>query len=389
MLRPCFQRQACARLDEYLSSRQLSPLFVVGDARAVLEQFPSDTFDCCMTSPPYWGKREYASGGIGLEPDYRDFIRNLSVVCAEVKRVLKPTGSFWLNVGDTYARKNLVGIPWRVAIELTDRQGWTLRNSIVWHKVKGGLDNTRDRLRNVHENVFHFVESPKGYYYDADAIRSTPKTTKVVNGSIVSATGVRGVRYKRQIELSAELTEAEKVRAFRALDDMLQSVQCGEVADFRMIIRGCQRTTHSDSEKVSGRAKELRDNGYYFLKYHPGGSKPSDVWDILPEDTQKRRAHFAPYPEDLCKLPILATCPPDGVVLDPFCGTGTTMSVAHKLGRKSVGIDVSSEYIDLAEQRTATLSVVNRADQGQGDRPVDPPEGRLDAGKTLGPTPAP
>ena len=386
MLRPCFQRQACTRLDEYLSSRHLSPLFVVGDARAVLERFPSDTFDCCMTSPPYWGKREYASGGIGLEPDYRDFIRNLSAVCAEVERVLKPTGSFWLNVGDTYARKNLVGIPWRVAITLTDRQGWTLRNSIVWHKVKGGLDNTRDRLRNVHENVFHFVKSPKGYYDDADAIRSTPKTTRVVNGSVVSATGVRGVRYKRQTELSAELTEAEKVRA---LDDMLQSVQRGEVADFRMIVRGCRRTTHSDSEKVSGRAKELRDNGYYFLRYHPGGSKPSDVWDILPEDTQKRRAHFAPYPEDLCKLPILATCPPDGVVLDPFCGTGTTMAVASKPGRKSVGIDVSSEYIELAEQRTVTPSIVNRADEGQGDRPVAPPEGRLDAGKTFGPTHAP
>ena len=78
-----------------------------------------------------------------------------------------------------------------------------------------------------------------------------------------------------------------------------------------MIIRGQQRTTHSDSEKVSGRAKEWKKTkGYYFLKYHPNGSKPSDVWDILPEDTQKRDDHFAPYPEDLCKIPILATCPP-------------------------------------------------------------------------------
>ena len=87
------------------------------------------------------------------------------------------------------------------------------------------------------------------------------------------------------------------------------------------------------------------------------------MWDILPEDTQKRRAHFAPYPEDLCKLPILATCPSNGVVLDPFCGTGTTMSVASKLGRKSVGIDVASEYIELAEQRTATLAVAGPADE--------------------------
>lgn len=347
--------QINVRLDEYLRTPRLSPLFVVGDALSVLQQCPPDIFDCCMTSPPYWGKRDYANGGIGLEGDYLDFIHNLSAVCAQVKRVLKPTGSFWLNIGDTYAQKNLLGIPWRIAIELMDQQDWTLRNSVVWHKVKGGPDNTRDRLRNVHENLFHFVKSPRGYYYDADSIRSTPKTTKVVNGSVVSATGVRGVRYKRQIELSPELTKSEKQQALRALDKILKSVECGDTADFRMIIRGCQRTTHSDSERVSGRAKELRDNGYYFLKYHPNGSKPSDVWDILPEDTQKRRAHFAPYPEDLCKLPILATSPPNGLVLDPFCGTGTTMCVASKLGRKSVGIDVSSEYIELAQQRTATL----------------------------------
>ena len=88
-----------------------------------------------------------------------------------------------------------------------------------------------------------------------------------------------------------------------------------------------------------------------FCAYHPNGSKPGDVWDILPEDTQKRESHFAPYPEDLCTMPILATCPEDGIVLDPFCGTGTTNLVAFQFGRKSVGIDVSSEYIELARSR--------------------------------------
>ena len=321
----------------------------------MLQRLPADMFDCCMTSPPYWGKREYSDGGIGLESDYGEFVRNVCGVFAEVRRVLKPTGSLWLNIGDTYRGKNLVGIPWRIAIHLTDEQGWTLRNNVIWNKVKGGPDNTRDRLRNVHEDVFHFVKSPRGYYYDADSIRNTPKNTKVVNGSVVTASGVRGVRYKRQIELSTMLTEPEKHSAFHALEDMLGAVRRGELADFRMIIRGQQRTTHSDSERVSGRAKELRDKGFYFLKYHPNGSKPSDVWDILPEDTQRRVGHFAPFPEDLCRVPILATSPPDGLVLDPFCGTGTTMLVASQLGRKSVGIDVSRRYLELAEQRTVTL----------------------------------
>jgi site-specific DNA-methyltransferase (adenine-specific) len=232
-----------------------------------------------------------------------------------------------------------------------DEQSWILRNSVIWNKIKGSPDNANDKLRNVHENVFHFVKYPNNYYSNADEIRSNPKKSKVVNGAIVSATGVTGVRYRRQIQLSTTLSDSEKESAMKALEAMLAKLTKGEIGDFRMIIRGQQRTTHSDEERVSGRAKELHDKGFYFLKYHPNGSKPGDVWDILPEDTQKRTAHFAPYPEDLCKVPILATCPPSGLVLDPFCGIGTTLLVAQKLRRKSVGIDLSLQYLQLAEER--------------------------------------
>src|SRR5207237_5674535 len=95
-------------------------------------------------------------------------------------------------------------------------------------------------------------------------------------------------------------------------------VRGGRLSDFRMIIRGQQRVTHSDSDRVSGRAREISEKGFYFLKYDPNGSKPGDVWDILPEDTQKRKLHFAPFPEDLCRIPIRATCPKGGIALDPF-----------------------------------------------------------------------
>jgi site-specific DNA-methyltransferase (adenine-specific) len=307
-----------------------------------------------MTSPPYWGKREYESGGIGLEPDHRDFVRHLADVFLELKRVIKPEGSFWLNVGDSYLDKGLVGIPWRVAFELTDRQGWILRNSVIWNKIKSGMDNTKDRLGNVHEHVFHFVRQSR-YYYNTDAIRSKPREAKIINGAVVSATGVSGIRYKRQIELSTALNDEEKRNAFKALEGMLAEIAIGRVSDFRMIIRGQQRATHSDSEKLSGRAKELRDRGFYFLRYHPNGSKPTDVWDIIPEDTQNRETHFAPYPLDLCQIPILATCPEDGVILDPFCGTGTTLLAARNLGRKSVGIDLSRHYLELTQERCSSL----------------------------------
>lgn len=338
-------------LRDYLDGQITRPLFLCGDSHAVLKTLPSESIDCCMTSPPYWGQRQYGGGGIGEEATHARYIRDLTAIFAEVHRTLKPTGSFWLNIGDSYLNKSLLGLPWRVAFTLIDEQGWILRNSVIWNKVKGGPDNTKDRLRTVHENVFHFVKNPKNYYYDADAIRKTPQKSKVINGSIVSATGVSGIRYKRQIELSTILTSTEKQSAFSALNEMLQDMQDGKISDFRMVIRGQQRTTHSDSNSVSGRAREIQQKGFYFLKYHPNGCKPSDVWDILPEDSQKRAEHFAAYPEDLCRIPIQATCPEMGLVLDPFCGTGTTMLVAHRMRRRSIGIDLSDSYIRLAQER--------------------------------------
>jgi DNA modification methylase len=335
---------------EFERQNDLTPLFLAGDSLEVLKGLPSASIDFCMTSPPYWAKREYEAGGIGLEATWQAFIAKLIEVFAEVQRVLKPTGSCWVNLGDSYLDKNLLGIPWRFAFEMTDKQGWILRNSVVWNKVKSGMDTSNDRLGNIHEMLFHFVKNPQ-YYYDVDSIRSSPGKTKVQNGSIVSATGVSGVRYKRQIQLSNDLNETEKKAAFDALEKMLQSLSSGEIADFRMIIRGQQRTTHSDSSKLSGRGKEVAQKGFCFLRYHPKGSKPADVWDILPEDSQKRKHHFAPYPVDLCRTPILATCPPNGIVLDPFCGTGTTNLAAQILGRRSIGIDMSKNYLREARER--------------------------------------
>jgi site-specific DNA-methyltransferase (adenine-specific) len=245
----------------YTQNHELSPLFMLGDALVVLQQLPDNSIDFCMTSPPYWGQREYNNGGLGLEENHQQYIAKLIAIFAQVKRVLKPTGSFWLNIGDAYLDKKLLGLPWRVAFALIDQQGWILRNEVIWHKIKGGLDNTTDRLRPVHEQIFHLVKTPKGYYYNADAIRANPKKTRIVNGAIISATGVSGVRYKRQIELSTQLTQAEKQVAYKALDDMLASLSRGEISDFRMVIRSQQRTTHSNSIRVSGRARELQEKG--------------------------------------------------------------------------------------------------------------------------------
>ena len=338
-------------IQAYISNEDKEPLFLLGDCINSLVLIPDNSIDCIITSPPYWGHRQYSGGGIGLETTYIEYINNLADVAKELFRILKPSGSFWLNIGDTYRNKKLIGVSWRVAIKLMDDQKWVLRNSVIWNKHKGGLDSSKDKLRNIHENIFHFVKDEKKYFYDASSIRSEARKSIVKNGSVISATGVSGIRYRRQIELSTSLTDDEKRNAFEALNIVLERIKNNEIADFRMIIRGQQRTTHSTSEKVSGRAKELAQKGFYFLFYHPDGTLPGDVWEIIPEDTQKRKEHYAVYPEDLCKIPILATCPKNGIVLDPFSGSGTTSLVALKHNRKSIGLDISEEYIEFSRER--------------------------------------
>lgn len=341
-------------ITDYIHSGSVFPLFIKGDALKVLQGVSSNTVDCCITSPPYWQKRQYESGGIGLEPSSKEYINGLYAIIQEVRRVLKPTGSFWLNLGDSYQHKSLLGIPWRIALRMID-DGWILRNNVIWNKHKGGLNPNADRFGSVFENFFFFVKSDK-YYFDADSIRTKPGQAVVKDGCVVSATGVSGIRYKRQIELSTSLSEEEKRHAMEQLNLVLDKIRKGLLSDFRMVIRNEQRATHSDSTKLSGRAKELKEKGFYFLFYNPKGTMPSDVWDITPEDTQHRKTHYAPYPEELCMIPIKSTCPPKGVVLDPFSGTGTTMKVAYDLGRKSIGIDLSDQYIKLAQQRICQQS---------------------------------
>lgn len=344
-----------------LSSRQeleaaidMSPhraLLLLGDAAETLGRLPSNSVDFAMTSPPYWGHRDYSGGGIGQEDTPQEFVDALLEVFGELHRVLRPEGSFWLNLGDTYRSKALQGIPWRVALAMMDRQGWVMRNDVIWNKVKGAPDNAKDKLRNLHEHVFHFVKDRKRTYYDLDAIRAKPRKALQRNGKVVSATGVSGSRYRRQIEITTTLSSGEKKEALAALQDMLAQVAAGTYSDFRMVIRGVQRVTHSDSTRLSGRAKELAEKGYYFLRYHPKGAKPADIWDIIPEDTHGRKGHYAPYPARLCEIPIMATCPKGGIVLDPFAGTGTTLAVASGLGRRCVGIDLAEDYIGDARQR--------------------------------------
>lgn len=334
---------------KYIRGFSNFPLIIQGDSLNILKSMPDECIDCVVTSPPYWGKRQYDNGGIGQETDYAEYIDSLMDIINEIHRVLKSTGVFWLNIGDTYQNKHLLGIPWRVALRMIDC-GWILRNDVIWYKHKGGMCAAKDRFGLVYEDFFFFAKSEK-YYFDADSIRLTPPSTIQRDNKIISATGVSGIKYRKQIKNSQDLTEKEKTAALEALDNVIKRMQAGDISDFRMVIRNQQRTTHSNSIKVSGRAKELQEKGFYFLFYHPSGAMPGNVWEITPEDTQGRKSHYAPYPEELCYMPIKSSCPEGGIVLDPFSGTGTTVKVAYELGLKSIGIDLSDEYNQLALSR--------------------------------------
>ncbi len=333
--------------------------FICGDSLEVLQSIPSEIVNCVVTSPPYWNLREYDvaedSNVIGNESNYQNYVINLTRIFDEIRRILTKDGSLWLNLGDKYHNKELLGMPWRVALSLMDN-GWILRNDVIWDQMKG-TQSSKDRLRDVYEHIFHFVKNKK-YYYAHDEIRIAPvKKPKIYNGEIVSATGVSGKKYRQQISESKFLSKEEKTAANQALDEILLEILNGKLVDFRMTIRGEQRAFHSDNTSISGRAKELESKGFYFIKMGANGHLPSDIWRIAPEDTWRKDAHYAVFPEELLVNPIKATCPENGIVLDPFSGTGSTVVTAFKLKRRGIGIDLSEYYTDLAKQRIKNVNL--------------------------------
>ncbi|UBF23326.1 DNA methyltransferase [Halorubrum tailed virus 29] len=269
-----------------------------GNAFDVLPELPDESVNCVMTSPPYWNLRDYGEEDqLGLEETPEEFVKNLADVFDEVERVLRPDGSLWLNLGDTYKDKDLQQIPARVALELQNR-GWILRNRVTWAKPNPMPQSVKDRLNDTTEAIFHFVKN-KDYYYDLDAIRE--------EYSEVS---------KNQINSNYSRNENEK---------------------------WSNSPGNHEEGGIHTPGKKLSDN------YHKEGKNPGDVFEVAISGLSD--VHFAVYPPELCEKPIKATCPKDGIVLDPFAGAGTTLLKAKELGRDYVGIELNPEYADMARAR--------------------------------------
>jgi site-specific DNA-methyltransferase (adenine-specific) len=296
---------------------------IQGDCRESLKTLTENSVNCCVTSPPYFGLRSYGGGEdeIGIEDRVEDYIQSLVDVFREVRRVLRPDGTLWLNLGDSYmAQKNvvpppqtiggqrdmptgipgnrreqkglkhkdLIGIPWRVALAL-QADGWWLRQDIIWHKPNPMPESVEDRCTRAHEYIF-MLSKKSHYYYDHEAIKEaavTAPTSRDKEGEGYQADYPHGPRFSK-----------------------------GE------------RVWGADGKKNKRSVWTVNTKGY-------------------------KGAHFAVYPKQLVLPCILAGCPEDGTVLDPFNGSGTTGVVALQNNRRYIGLELNPEYVKLAEARIA------------------------------------
>jgi DNA modification methylase len=269
-----------------------------GDARQLLQTLPSAAVQTIVTSPPYYGQRDYEhESQVGREAEPQQYIDNLVAIFAEARRVLRPDGTLWLNLGDKYHRSHLLGLPWRVALALAE-SGWMLRADIIWHKPNAMPQPVKNRPTTDHEYLFLF-SLQTDYYYDADAIRE-PHVT---------------------------FGEGSKMRGGRR--------HLG------------QRGGTPEQGKNGGRAN-LHD-GRWDQAFHPLGRNKRTVWSV--SLGKFRQAHFAVFPPSLIRPCILAGSPPGGLVLDPFFGAGTVGVVARELERHYVGLELNPSYLELARQR--------------------------------------
>lgn len=300
-------------------------MILIGDCRERLRDLPDQSVNCVVTSPPYFGLRDYGvEGQIGREPSPDDFIEAMVEVFREVRRVLRDDGTFWLNLGDSYARnggsdrkpaapgspsrrtsnrdqrvpggfkeKDRMMIPARVALAL-HADGWYLRDEIVWHKPRTTPAPVKDRTVSAHEMLYLFSKSPR-YYFDYLAIEEPAK-------------------------YAGETRQKSKV--------------------FRRLTESRLNTKNEGQTFDEGRVFTVRDT-----------RRKRSVWSVNP--SPYKEAHFATYPPALIEPCVLAGCPEGGIVLDPFFGAGTTGLVAQRLGRKWIGCELNPEYAEIAERRIA------------------------------------
>lgn len=299
-----------------------------GDCLETLQRMPDGIVNTCVTSPPYFGLRDYGHAGqIGLEPTPDEFIAKLVAVFREVRRVLKNDGCAWINMGDSYGQgKQLLGIPWRLAFALQD-DGWILRQEIIWAKPNPMPESVTDRCTKSHESIFLLAKSEK-YYFDNGAIKEPAAPAAIARWSqdLEGQIGSERVPGKTNGNMKAVGGKGGK-NAFRG--------------------QGHQRGGDNGPANREGRGMSEVGAGDTRNK--------RSVWTVA--TTPYSGAHFATFPIRLIEPCILAGAPACGVVLDPFFGSGTTGQVAQNLGRKFIGCELNPAYKALQNERLCQPSL--------------------------------
>jgi len=276
---------------------------LIGDSLELAKSLPGDSVQCIITSPPYFGHREYSGSSalqgleLGRESDPQIYVRKLVSLFTELRRALRPDGTLWLNLGDTYRDGQMLGIPWRVALNLQDA-GWLLRSEIIWNKTNAMPSSVKNRPTTSHEHVFLLTKS-RDYFYNADAIRE-PHVT---------------------------FTEESKMKG------------------------GRNHFGRRDGTPEHGKNKGNSNlhNGRWDQAFHPLGRNKRTVWNI--SLGKFRGSHFAVFPEKLVEICILAGTAKRDLVLDPFMGSGTTAFVARRLERFFLGFELVPDYAEMARKR--------------------------------------
>lgn len=336
---------------------------LVGDCIDMMRALPDQSVQCCVTSPPYFGLRDYGMPDqIGLEETPAEFVCRLVQVFREVRRVLRDDGTLWVNMGDTYAsiaggyapggsagkhdmvsqstrgavlrgkrrspptglkQKDLMGIPWRLAFGLQD-DGWYLRQDIIWHKPNPMPESTKDRCTKSHEYVFLLSKCPR-YFYDQDAIREPVALSSVVR-----------LAQDLEQQLGSDRVPGKANGPMKAVRSKRDSFK-RESSKREQAMPGHSLGTHRPEREESAYPLDTRNK--------------RSVWTVPTQGF--KGAHFATFPPELIRPCILAGAPRGGVVLDPFGGAGTTAVVAMQEGRKSILCELNPEYAAMAERRIA------------------------------------
>lgn len=397
------------------NNADFTPLILNGDVSKIISYIPRESIDLVVTSPPYWQMRDYkVAKQIGREETYAKYINKLVHISKKINFVLKDSGSYFLNIGDKYnsKKKQLLMIPSRLVIRLQEA-GWVLRNFIVWYKPDHMPSGFTDRFTNTWEPVFFLVKDTGNYltpeyYFDLDEVREKHKTDEPdVPDELPRTVSEQDYRkllpkleqYKKNYEgkfKGEEINKGASPGARASLFGYTYSKQrifkptSHDEIEIINYLRDYRKRAHLTPSKIDEILGYKHTAGHWFrtdrggrtlpnpedwlklkkiLKFddkydekmtkihyvlqavmkHPLGKNPGDMWAINTDKISE--AHFAIFPELLVERIVRAACPPMGIILDPFAGSGTTGKVAMELGRKSIMIEINKEYVDIMEKR--------------------------------------